>query len=66
MQTKGSFQDNSFYFLLWGWVIMLINLSIYLLLYFNTTFTPYYLWALTIPVAIISVWYGIRQEKKAR
>lgn len=65
-QTKGNFQDYSFHFLLWGWVIAFINLGIYLLINFSNFSAPYFLWALSIPAAIVSFWYGWRQGRKAR
>lgn len=65
-QSKGNFQGQSFHFLLWGWVVAIINLSIYFLLNFSTYDHPYYLWALSIPAAIVSFLYGWRQNKRAR
>lgn len=65
-QTKGNFQGQSFHFLLWGWVVALINLSIYLLINFTDFTAPYILWTLTIPAAIVSFLYGWRQSRKAR
>lgn len=36
-QAKGKVSDNSFYFLVWGWVIALCNFAMYYIM----KFTPY-------------------------
>lgn len=65
-QTKGNFQGQSFHLLLWGWVVVLINLGIFFVLSFTSYPSPFYLWALTIPAALVSFGYGWRQSKKAK
>jgi hypothetical protein len=63
-QAKGSVQKSSFYFLLWGWTIVACNLGVYALLKFTDVKNPYIVFAITIPVSIVSAIYGIRQDKK--
>ncbi|UFH56638.1 hypothetical protein [Spirosoma sp. KNUC1025] len=63
-QVKGNLKQNSFYFLLWGWVIALINMGVYLLLKFEVAH-PYRIWLITIPAFILSIVYGYRQENRA-
>lgn len=63
-QSKGNMQKSSFYFLLWGWTIVIANLVIFILLKFTSIENPYIVFAITIPSAVISVVYGIRQGKK--
>jgi hypothetical protein len=62
-QAKGNVQQNSFYFLLWGWTIAVCNLSLYFVLAFTSISNPFWIWLLTIPASIISGIYGSRQEK---
>jgi hypothetical protein len=64
-QTKGNVDKNSFYFLLWGWTILLANLGVYTLIVFADVKNPFMVWAITIPAAIVSGIYGARQEKNA-
>ena len=64
LQAKGHMQKSSFYFLLWGWTIVIANLSIYILLKFTPVQDPFYMFGLTIPADIISVIHGIRQGKQ--
>ena len=56
---------GSFYFLLWGWVVLMGNLGHYFIAKFDLYPAPYVVWILTIPAAIISVWYSIKQKKQA-
>ncbi|MFT6855486.1 MAG: hypothetical protein ACJA0X_001460 [Cyclobacteriaceae bacterium] len=59
--SRGGF----FYFLLWGWVIMLANLSHYLLATFSEVAHPEIVWLVTIPAGITSGIYGSRRKKDA-
>lgn len=65
-QAKGNMQKNSFYFLLWGWTIVIANLGVYVLIKFTSISNPYMMFMLTIVSAIVSVIYGIRQGKKSK
>lgn len=65
-QAKRNFaKGGSFYFLLWGWVVMLANLGHYVLSAFNLYDRPYMVWLITIPAAIMSIIYSIRIDSKA-
>ncbi len=61
--AKGNVQQNSFYFLLWGWVVLLANLGMFVLTNLEYKY-PYAVWAITIPAWIISLYRGFRQGKK--
>ena len=64
--AQGKITNNSFQFLLWGWVIALANLGHYLLLtQFHLLDKPEMIWMITFPAGITSAIYGYRQEKKA-
>jgi hypothetical protein len=64
-QAKGNMQKNSFYFLLWGWTIVIANLGVYVLIKFTDVHNPYLMFSVTILAAIISVIYGIRHSREA-
>jgi hypothetical protein len=62
--AKGNVQRNNFYFLLWGWVIVLANIGHYSILKFTAFKYPYIVWLIAIPAYIISIWYGLRNKSK--
>ncbi len=66
-QAKRNFaRGGSFYFLLWGWVVMLANLGHYILATFTNFEQPHIVWVATIPAGIISGIYGGRQSRIAK
>lgn len=61
-QAKNNYeQSGSFYFLLWGWVVMIANLGHYILDKFTSFEYPFIFWTLTLPAAALAAWYGSRQ-----
>jgi hypothetical protein len=64
-QAKGKMKKSSFYFLLWGWTIVIANLGVYVMLKFTSSTNPFLFFGVTIPAAIISVVYGAREERSA-
>lgn len=66
-QAKRNFaKGGSFYFLLWGWVVMLANLGHYILSE-HTSFKQFYMvWLITIPAAIITIVYSAKKDREAR
>jgi hypothetical protein len=63
-QAKGNVQKSGFYFLLWGWTIVIANLGVYYMLEFTSIENPFLIFGITIPAAIISMIYGMNQGKK--
>ncbi|WP_420317688.1 hypothetical protein [Ekhidna sp.] len=59
-------RGGSFYFLLWGWVVLIANLGHYLIAKFAWYEHPYIVWILTIPAAIVSMVHGARRSKTAQ
>jgi hypothetical protein len=53
-EAKGHLQKNSFYFLFWGWIILVANLAVFILLKLDYE-QPYLAWAITIPAWIITM-----------
>jgi len=64
-QAKGNMQKNSFYFLLWGWTIVIANAGVYVLMKYTQVANPYNMFLITIVAAVISIVYGIRQGQQA-
>lgn len=59
-------REGSFYFLLWGWVVMLANFGHYILQVYFEYPRPYLVWLATIPAGIISIVHGARRSKKTQ
>jgi hypothetical protein len=66
-QAKGNVKYNSFYFLLWGWAIVFVNLVIYLLLTFTdlSNGKANLAWLSLLPVVLIYFIRGYTQTKKS-
>lgn len=62
-QAKGNVQQQSFHLLLWGWVIVIANIGVYLLMKLNVPH-PYLVWLITIPTFLVSMYYGYTKGKK--
>ena len=65
-KTKVNIREGSFYFLLWGWLIMLILLGIFFLEKFTRVIHTEWLWLLIIIGVICSGIYGIKQGKREK
>jgi hypothetical protein len=64
--AKQDLEDNSFHYLLWGWLVFLASAIHFVLLELNFTHN-YLAWVILMPAGgIISAIYGYRQEKKQR
>ncbi|MEP1035414.1 hypothetical protein [Ekhidna sp.] len=59
-------KGGSFYFLLWGWVVMIANIGHYLIAKYDWLDYPYIVWILTIPAGIISMVHGAKRSKEAK
>ncbi len=59
-------RGGSFYFLLWGWVVMLANLGHYFIYKYELYPYPFIVWSLTIPALIASMVHGARSSKRAQ
>jgi len=63
-KVKQNLSENSFYFILWGWAVLLAAWGQYALKVFFAFPYHYYTWLLTVVAAVVSIIYGIKKEKK--
>jgi hypothetical protein len=61
-QAKGNVQRNNFYFLFWGWVIVIANIGMYTLIQLDYE-RPYIVWLITIPAWVFTLFKAFRQQK---
>jgi hypothetical protein len=64
-EAKGNVQKNNFFFLLWGWVVALANIGMYVLGQLDYS-RPYIVWSLTIPAWIITLYIAFKGNKGQR
>lgn len=64
-RTKNNLHNTSFYFLLWGWVIVIANVGQIIIERFTDYTKPYIVWLIIIPAIIANTIYGIHHGKKA-
>jgi hypothetical protein len=65
-KTKASVADNSFYFLLWGWLVFIASMGQYVLkVVFDSPWHPI-VWSINILGLAISIYHGIKEEKNRR
>jgi hypothetical protein len=62
-QAQGNVLKQSFHFLLWGWVVALANLGMFVLITQDYT-RPYLVWLISIPAWLLSMYHGFRQAKE--
>jgi hypothetical protein len=64
--SKNNLKDNSFFYLLWGWLVLIASTSHFILIKINAP-NPWLLWpVLMTGGAIVSVIAGYRMGRKAR
>ena len=63
-RTKGNLNDSSFYFLLWGWIVLIGNIGQIIFQRYPDFEKPYLIWLIVIPGIIASMVYGMKQGRK--
>jgi hypothetical protein len=64
--VKAEMEDDSFYYLIWGWLVFIASVAQYVLMKMDVN-ENYLGWAILMPAGgIASAVYGYRQEKKKR
>ena len=64
-EAKGNVQRNSFFFLLWGWVVIIANMGMYALSLLDYRH-PYIAWLITIPAWFITFYKVYRMKETGR
>jgi len=62
-QAQGNMLNNSFYFILWGWTVVIANIGVYILFQFTEVPYPHLMWLIAIPAWIVTMVHGSRQGK---
>lgn len=65
-KAKSNFSDDSFLYLLWGWVIFICSIGHFILLKTELVKYPEYIWGLTWIAVLIQIFYIFKVEKKKR
>jgi hypothetical protein len=65
-KVKQDVQDNSFYFLMWGWLVFIAALLHFALMMFTDFKQPYHAWNLMLVGVIVSIIKGIKDSKKEK
>lgn len=65
-QTKGNAKEGSFYFLFWGWIVIIASLGHFYLDQFTSFEHPYAVWLISIPGWIITMIYSFKQAGKQK
>lgn len=63
-QTKDNIKDQSFYYILWGWLISIASLCNYLLVVYTDFRQAYLPWLIAVPIGwIVSIVYSVKKER---
>jgi hypothetical protein len=65
-KAKSNFSDDSFLYLLWGWVICICSIGHFILLKTDLVKYPEYIWALTWLAILVQIFYLLKVERKKR
>ncbi len=65
-KAKVNVRQSSFHLLFWGWLVLVISLSEYLLWNLTDFANPWIVWYLTIPGVFVSMIYGFINGRKAK
>ncbi|MEQ9440640.1 MAG: hypothetical protein RIG62_16435 [Cyclobacteriaceae bacterium] len=63
-EAKQDFQDDGFYYLLWGWLVLAASVSHYLLLTLTEFAHPYVVWLLMLVGVGATVWRSVKDRKR--
>lgn len=64
--VKGNLEQAVFHLLLWGWMVIFMSLSHFIMLYFQLYDHPENIWLLSIPTFIVSFVYGLKKGRSAK
>lgn len=64
--AKGSIKEHAFYFILWGWVVIICSFLHYMFMKFSVIEKSYRVWSLAVIGVIVTVIYSIKQGKQEK
>lgn len=64
-KTQRQFSDDSFYYIMWGWLVLVASVAHFILLQMNVEQAPI-VWLLMPVGGIVSMVYGAKQSKKEK
>jgi hypothetical protein len=64
-RAKGNVRANSKYFVVWGIVMIVANIGMFILIKMSYAY-PYYAWAIAIPAWFYSIYLGIKRGQQKR
>ncbi|WP_133259739.1 hypothetical protein [Pseudochryseolinea flava] len=62
-QAKGNVTRNAFYFLLWGWIVLIANLGMFVLIKLSYPY-PFAIWLITIPAWAYTMYASFKRQKE--
>lgn len=65
-RARKRYTDNSFFFLLWGWITLVASLTHFYLGVYTSYEHPYIGWSLSFVGGIVSAIYGSRMSKRSK
>ncbi|MBP9741377.1 MAG: hypothetical protein KBD28_11860, partial [Chitinophagaceae bacterium] len=65
-KAKNNFTDDSFLYLLWGWVVFICSIGHFIMLKFTTWQHAEMIWMLTWVTVAIQIVYLVKKQKKER
>ena len=65
-RARKRYTDNSFFFLLWGWITLVASLGHFYLGVYTDYEHPYAVWSLSFVGGIVSAIYGSRMSKRSK
>ena len=65
-KAKNNLHDSSFYFLLWGWIVLIALIGQLLIANYTNYSKPYMVWLLVIPGIIASAIYGFVKGRESK
>lgn len=64
-KTQRQFNDDSFYYMMWGWLVFIASITHFTLIQLDIQ-QAYYVWALMPIGGIVSALYGMKENKKEK
>ena len=64
--TKGNICQGAFHMILWGWVVMIVSFSHFILIKYQVINHPQLVWLLMFPTLFVSLYIGFKKGSQAR